>query len=152
MRTVNKKIAAIAAGAIVVASAGAAYAYWTTTGSGGGSAAVAAGNGTLALSSGVLSGDVTPGSSRTFSITGTNAGSTDLRMSGAIRTVVSSTDTACQALIGDFSVADVTSNVNVPAAGSAVLGTATLVYAQDSVNNQSACKSAPLTLTFSTVS
>lgn len=39
MRTIaNKKIAAVAAGAVVLASAGAAYAYWTTSGSGTGSA------------------------------------------------------------------------------------------------------------------
>jgi len=35
----NKKIAAIAATAIVAGSAGTAYAYWTTTGAGSGSAA-----------------------------------------------------------------------------------------------------------------
>ena len=40
----NKKIAAIAAGAVLVGSAGAAYAYWTTTGGGSGSATTAAGN------------------------------------------------------------------------------------------------------------
>jgi hypothetical protein len=43
MRSINKKVAAVAAGAVVVASAGAAYAYWTTSGSGSGTGGTTAG-------------------------------------------------------------------------------------------------------------
>jgi hypothetical protein len=150
MRSLTKKSKAIIAGAAIagLASAGGAYAYWTTTGSGTGSATVAASAGTtLTLSSGPLSGAIVPGSSNTFSIKATNLGPTALNVTN-ISTVVSSSDSACQALIGDFSVADVSTGVVVAVGGVDVgLGTATLVYNNSSAS-QNPCKGAPLTFTF----
>jgi hypothetical protein len=151
MPRLSKKVTAIAAaGVLTVATAGGAYAYWTSTGAGSGSATTASSNGSLTLTSGPLSGAVTPGSSNTFTIFATNPGTSNLQVT-PIRTRVSSTVPGCQLLISDFAVADVPSTVNVPAATSEPLavGTGTLVYS-NTTGDQDACKSAHLDFAFST--
>lgn len=155
MRKSTKITAAIGGAALTVATAGVAFAYWTTTGSGSGSASAAASNGTLTLSSATVSG-ITPGTNYPVAIKAANAGSTDLRV-GNVSTVISSSDTACQALItsGDsgLSFADVdTSATNVAAGATNVtIGTGSLNWANSASVNQDDCKSAPLTLTFTGV-
>lgn len=152
MRKSTKLSAVLGGAALTVATVGVAFAYWTTSGSGSGSATAAASNGTLALSSATVSA-ITPGTNYPVAIKAANAGTTDLRVDG-VSTVISSSNTACQALItsGDsgLTFADVnTSGVNVAAAASDVtIGTGSLNWANSVTVNQNACKSAPLTLTF----
>jgi hypothetical protein len=154
MRKSTKITAIVAGSALSVATAGAAYAYWTTTGSGAGSATAAASNGTLALHADAVSAAITPGSNYSVPIMADNGGTTDLVVN-RVSTVISSPVSACQTLItagtSGLSFANVdTSGVTVlHNSTNTVIGTGSLVWANSSTVDQSACKSAGIVLTFS---
>ena len=139
----NKIVALAAAVALTGLGGGAAFAYWTTTGAGSGTGSTAASNGTVVLSAAVPSG-LTPGGSGTVTYTGSNGGTSSLRV-GTIHAVVTTDKPLCN--VADFTILDVVSDTTVPAATSNVaLGTGTLSFA-DTSDDQSACKGATITLT-----
>ncbi|HEY3003353.1 MAG TPA: hypothetical protein VGJ44_13475 [Kribbellaceae bacterium] len=142
----KKRVAVIAATALLAVGGGAAYAYWTTTGSGSGSAANATSNGTLVLHASFAPG-VAPGETRTVSYTADNAGTSSLWV-GTISHVVSTSVAGC--LPADFTIDPVVSDTQVPAGASAFAlgGTGTLTF-HDTAQNQDACKGATVTLTLS---
>jgi hypothetical protein len=124
----------------------AAYAFWTTTGSGQGSATVAADNGTLVIHATAPSG-LTPGDSQDITFTVDNDNSSSLYVD-TIHLDSVDADNACD--VADFSMDDVVEGATVPAStdGYAMPNKGTLTFADTEVN-QDACKSANLTLTFS---
>jgi hypothetical protein len=151
MRSIaNKKIAAVAAGALVVATAGAAYAYWTTSGSGSGSATTAGSNGTLVLDGVTVSG-LTPGQTQTMNVTATNNSSTTLAASSLTVSSVTSDQPDCLALVEGAKPTFVPNNpssqvVVAPGGGSAAFGTVTVSLPNSSTLNQDVCKSATFTV------
>ncbi|MCW2673149.1 MAG: hypothetical protein JWP14_1738 [Frankiales bacterium] len=153
MRKSTKITAGLGGVALTLATAGVAYAYWTTTGSGAGSATAAAANGTLALHAADVPG-ITPGSSYSVPIMADNAGTTNLVVN-SVSTVISSTLPACQTLItagtSGLSFANVTTSgvTVVHNTTNTVIGTGSLVWTDSTSVDQSACKSAPIVLTFS---
>ena len=147
MRTLNKQVAAVAAGAIVVASAGAAYAYWTTTGSGSGSATAATTAGTLSLDGANVSGLV-PGSAIDVPVTASNASTTtSLQASDLVLgTVSSSNKPGCLTLAEGarpvFAAVDPSAAVLVAPGGSESFGKVTVTLPNSTGVDQEACKGA----------
>ncbi len=143
----RKKIAAAAAIATVGIGGVVAYAYWTTTGAGTGSANAASSNGTIVLHASFPAG-IYPGGSETVSFTADNGGATNLEVQTIHLASVSVDSSHSTCAVSDFSMADVTSNTVVPhnSTGYALTGSGTLVYANDMVNSQDACKGATITL------
>jgi hypothetical protein len=147
MRFSRKKLTAFAAGVMTLGLSAGAYAYWTTTGAGDASTTVASTNGTVTLHASIADG-IYPGGSKSVSFTADNPGATDLRV-GTISLASVSVDAAHSACnTNDFSMADVASNTTVlhGANGQALSGTGSLLFANDAVNSQNACKGATLTL------
>lgn len=141
----KKTAATITAGFLVAGTAAGAYAYWTTTGSGTGSSSVAASNGVITLHGSFPVSALTPGGSQTVSFTADNPGTSSLYV-GTVTTVVTTSDAGC--LPGDFAVAPVAQNFQVPAhaVAAALPKTGTITMA-DTTANQDACKGATITLT-----
>ena len=147
MRFNRKFVTVVASGALTVGLAAGAYAYWTTTGSGDATANVASSNGTITLHASIADG-IFPGGSKPVTFTADNPGSTDLRVGTISLGSVSADAQHASCNTADFSMADVASNTTVlhGASGQAIGGTGSLVYANDAVNSQNACKGATLTL------
>jgi hypothetical protein len=142
----KKTKAAVLAGVLTVGIAGGAYAYWSTTGSGTGAAANGSSNGTVTLHA-AFSDGLTPGSSKSVTFTGDNAGTSNLYV-GTIHLASVTVDaghSTCD--VADFTMPDVTSNTMVAAGAtaSALTGTGTLSFANSTVS-QDACKGATVTL------
>jgi hypothetical protein len=148
MRKLNKKVAAVAAGAVVVATAGVAYAYWTTTGSGEGSADVAAAeNGEITLEATWSADTLVPGGSESVTLFASNSDpETDLyvdEVSGVIGTSAASCDPEW------FRFADVTGLADIIRAGASdveLSKTGTLHF-DNADTDQDGCKGATVTLT-----
>jgi hypothetical protein len=150
MRKLSKVTVAIGATAAVLGTAGVAYAYWTTSGSGSGTGSVSPSNGSIDITGSVPTA-IAPGQTRTITLYGTNSSATDSRV-GVIHTAVTTTDADCT--VSDITVNDLLSSPVVPhntaLANKVTLGTVTLTYANDPVNNQDGCKNAALALAFTT--
>jgi hypothetical protein len=149
----KKGIALIAAVVAVAVAAFGAYAYFTTTGSGSGTANAGANTQTITLHAsgwlGIVPGDA--GQSVSFTADNPNT-TTSLRVRTISFASVTSTDSACQAVItanpGQFHMAAVTSDTTVPASASlyALNGSGTLLWDNSATQDQSACQNAPLEL------
>jgi hypothetical protein len=142
-----KKFTALAVGTLTLGLTAGAYAYWTTTGTGGASVAVGSSNGTVTLHASLADG-IYPGGSMPVTFTADNPGDTDLRV-GTIKldaVVVDAPHSACD--VHDFSMVDVVSNTTVLHAtlGHVLGGAGSLVFANDALNSQNACKGATITL------
>lgn len=152
----NKKIAAVAAGAVLLTGTGVAYAYWTTTASGDGSATNASSNGVLTLVADWDDDALYPGGSQEVSFTASNPGATTLRLGTIVLDSVEASDPDCA--VGDFTMEDVVADQSIETTTSgtppvdtpeAVVATGTLEFANDSDTSQDACKGATITLNVS---
>lgn len=153
-RFMNKKVAAagLAAG-LALGAAGAAFAYFTTTG--GGSGDTTAGTAAAVTLHATIDGAIVPGDGgQSVTFTADNPTNGNELVNTISFVSVTSTDTTCQTFLsantGQFSMANVTSNTDVPGktTGHALTGTGTLVWA-DEAYAQNACAGSPLTLTVS---
>ena len=145
----NKKKYTLALGVIAsLLVAYAAFAYWTGNGSGSGSGTVGT-NGATTLTGTVTNG-VAPGTAVPVSFTAANATNSAIRVTTVhmVSVTADSGHAACNT--GDFSMADITENYNVPANATAspLPVNGSLVYFDTGVS-QDACKGATLTLTLS---
>jgi hypothetical protein len=152
-RFMNKKVAAIGLGAgLALGVAGGAFAYFQTSGSGQGST-TAGTAGSVALQASIA-GAIVPGDGgQSVTFTATNANTTSAQVTTISFASVTSSNSACQAVIdanpSQFSMADVSSGTVVPASTTtplALTGTGTLVWADSTSQDQTACAGAPLTL------
>lgn len=153
-RFMNKKVVAIGlAAGITLGGAGAAFAYFTTTGSGTGS--VLAGEPTGLTLHATIGEDITPGDGGqpvSFTADNSNSGAQEVQTISFVS--VTSTDTTCNDFLtanpGQFSMADVTSNTDVPGGATAfqLNGAGTLIW-NDEAYAQNDCAGATLTLTVS---
>ncbi len=143
---INRKRIAVFGIVAVLALAAAAVAYWTGAGSGSGTANVGT-SGTVTVTA-TVPDDITPGNAVPVGFTAANATNSPIQIT-AVHLVSVAADAghaACET--GDFSMADVTEDHQVPA-GATAEGLPTfgsLVFANTAVN-QDACKGATLTLT-----
>jgi hypothetical protein len=131
-----------------VAVAGLAYGYWTGSGSGTGSGT--AGTSGTATITGTVAPGISPGTAEAVSFTAANPSDSPIQVT-SVHVVSIAADAAHSACVtGDFSMADVTENHQVPAGATAeaLPVNGSLVYANTAVN-QDACKGATLTLTLS---
>lgn len=148
--TRHKWLTAVSTVVVALALAGGAYAYFTGSGGGTGSATVGT-SGAVVLTATVPAG-ITPGTSEPVSFTAANPTSSGIYVStlSLASVTVDAGHTGC--LVGDFSMANVTENHEVPANATAeVLPTnGSLVFA-DTAISQNACKGATLTLTLSSI-
>jgi hypothetical protein len=142
----NKKLVALVTVGVLAVGGTSAYAYWTSTGSGSGTATAAAGNNNLVISSNSPAG-LYPGGSVAVNGTVANPNSYSVNV-GTVSGVVTTNNAGC--LPGDFTFAPLILNETV-AAGASTTFAGTLSMA-DSAANQDACKSAVITLTFSSTS
>ena len=153
-RFMNKKVMAIGlAAGLTLGAAGTAFAYFTTSGSGSG-ATNAGTAGTVSLSASIA-GAIVPGDGGqvvTFSADNTNATSATISTVTGSTPLVTSTNSACQAVItanpAQFSLAQVNEAGQViPADATTQLSvTGTLVWADSATQDQTPCAGAPLTL------
>jgi hypothetical protein len=147
VRIVTKKRAAAAVAAIVLAGGGmAAYAYFTTTGSGTGSGST--GTSSALTIHATASTTLYPGTSSSVSFTVDNP-SPGHQYVNVIHLASVSTDVAhSTCVVADYTMPDVTAAQDVPTGnGTAITATGTLTMANTAVS-QDACKTAPLTLNF----
>lgn len=149
-RFMNKKVATIGlAAGLALGAAGAAFAYFTTTGSGSGD--TTAGTASALTLHATIDGAIVPGDGgQSVTFTADNPGNGNQFVNTISFVSVTSTDTTCQTFLtskpGQFSMADVSSNTDVPSGnGNALTGTGTLVWADESYA-QNDCAGAPLTL------
>jgi hypothetical protein len=148
--TRHKWLTAVSTVVVALALAGGAFAYFTGSGGGSGTATVGT-SGTVVLTATVPAG-ITPGTSEPVSFTAANASSSGVFVSSLslVSVTVDSGHSAC--VTGDFSMANVTENHEVPAnaTAEALPTNGSLVYA-DTAISQNACKGATLTLTLSSI-
>jgi hypothetical protein len=150
-RLINKKVATIGlAAGLALGVAGAAAAYLTTTGSGTGS--TTAGTATALTLHATIAGAIVPGDggqSVTFTADNSAAGNENVNTISLVS--VTSSNSACNTFLtsntGQFTMADVTSDTDVPGHSTAyaLTGTGTLVW-HDEAYAQDACAGEPLTL------
>lgn len=149
MSRLNKKSKVIGAALLLltVSISGVAYAYWTGSGSGSATATAASG-GTVSITGTTASG-LAPGTSKTVTFTATNATEAAIKIGTISDTAIASNSVGCDALIADFSMADVAANQIIPAntTNHPVTATGSLAYAYSATVNQDACKGAVITLT-----
>lgn len=149
MRRFNKKSALIAVAGVVFAfsASGAAYAYWTATSTG--SATGTAGTAVGVVITGTVVGSPYPGGNNVVTFTAANANTSPVKIGTVSDTAIDSNADACDALIADFSFADVVEDYLVPAGATAqaLPVNGSLVYAYSPSVNQDACKNAVITLT-----
>ena len=142
----SKKLAAVAVTAGVALTATAAFAYWTTDGGGSGTAGAAGSSAPMVITGNAAAG-ITPGGSVavTGNIQNPNSSSTHVDVVSA---VITTSDDDC--LATDLHFAPVNVNALIPANGNQTFsGTLTMA---DTTLNQDACKSALITLTYSSTS
>jgi hypothetical protein len=145
----NKVLAAAGALALVAGGGGAAYAYWTTLGSGSGGATNSTGGGTVTLHAN-FTGGLKPGDSRAVTYTADNADLNTSTKVGELTASVTADKAGC--LPEWFDVTADTSNTTVAknSTGTSV-GTGTLTFIDNATVDQSACKSAVVTITVGSV-
>jgi hypothetical protein len=139
-------VVAALGGLAAVAIAVVAVAYWTGAGSGTGTADVGT-NGSVALTGAVTPGSA-PGTSETVRFTAANPSESPIRVTKVHMVSVSADSEHAACETGDFTMADVTQDHQVPAEATAeaLPNDGLLVYANTAVS-QDACKGATLTLT-----
>jgi hypothetical protein len=143
-KIVTKKRFVVLGVVAVLAVAGVAIAFWTASGAGSGTGSVASSNGELTLH-GVISDQLTPGSTSAVTFTADNAGTSSLQV-GTVHAVVSTNKVGCE--VSDFSIADTVENQTIAAGKSGVkLATDGSITMADTAENQNACKGATVTLT-----
>ena len=151
-RFMNKKVAAIGLGAgLALGVAGGASPTSRRAAPSGSTTAGTAGSVALQAS---IAGAIVPGDGgQSVTFTATNANSTSAQVTTISFASVTSSNSACQAVIdtnpSQFSMADVSSGTVVPASTTtplALTGTGTLVWADSTTQDQTACAGAPLTL------
>ncbi len=135
---------------VALAVAGGAYAYVTAGGSGSGTAT--SGTASSITLHATFAAAPFPGQSTDVTFKGDNA-NTAATLVGTIHySSVTSSNSACQAVItanpGQFSMADVPSSTTIPALtpGYALTGTGSLVWADSVTQDQTACTGVPITL------
>jgi hypothetical protein len=153
-RLINKKVAAIGlAAGLALGGAGAAFAFFSTTGGGVGD--TTAGTAAAVTLHATIAGAIVPGDSgQSVTFTADNPTNGDEEVGTISFVSVTSSDDTCQTFLtnnsGQFSMADVVSNSDVPgkATGHVISGTGTLVWASEGYA-QNACAGAPLELSVS---
>jgi len=157
MRKVNKKIAAVAAGAIVVSTAGAAYAYWTTTGGGTGTASTTAGQAEGFTVSGGVPNAMFPGDApQTATATVTNKSTTESAYLNKVTAYITTNKDGCTGadfLLNGSSTATqaAPADLGFTAVDIAKSGTATKNFTlqfNNTGSKQDACKSAVVTINY----
>jgi len=154
MRKLNKKIAAIAAGAIVVSTGGGAYAYWSTSGSGAGSASTSAGAASLVLVQTSTISNMYPGDvAQTISGTVTNTAANSAYVVSVTASIASVTPVVagtCDA--SDYTLASPVMTVGRDvAASTAVIFTGATLKFNNKATNQDGCKGATVNLAYAAV-
>ena len=129
----------------VLALAGSAFAYWTGSGSGTGTGTVGT-PASIALSGTVASG-IAPGNSRLVTFTATNTSDSPVYVTKISLTNITTDGSHSTCLLTDFTMADTSEGVEVPASTTGYTFTAkgTLAFADTGIS-QDGCKGAPLTL------
>ncbi|MBC7375306.1 MAG: hypothetical protein H7323_15060 [Frankiales bacterium] len=166
----NKKVAVLAVAGVTFVGAGTAYAYWTATGTGSATAAVGTAANNLVLTGASDTTALTPNGPTSFvSFTAKNPATSNQRItkihlvSVAAKTPSGTSVSGCGTVndgasantgSADFYMADVVPTLGdgdilkgATAQGLAAKGT---LLMNDTTSDQEACKSAVLTLTFST--
>jgi hypothetical protein len=145
--TKRQRVFALAIVAVLV-TAGGAVAYWTGAGSGSGTGTVGT-NGSVVLTGSVASG-IAPGTSEPVTFTAANAGTSPIQVSNVHLVSMTPDSGHADCLTGDFSMADVPQDQQVPAGATSesLENGGSLVYANTDIS-QDACKGATLTLTLS---
>jgi hypothetical protein len=145
--TKRQRVFALAIVAVLV-TAGGAVAYWTGAGSGSGTGTVGT-NGSVVLTGSVASG-IAPGTSEPVTFTAANAGTSPIQVSNVHLVSMTPDSGHADCLTGDFSMADVPQDQQVPAGATSesLANGGSLVYANTDIS-QDACKGATLTLTLS---
>jgi hypothetical protein len=146
-KIVTKKRFVVLGVVAVLAVAGVAIAFWTASGSGSGTGSVANSNGSLTLH-GVISDELTPGSTSAVTFTADNAGTSSLQV-GTVTSVVSideaHAEAGCKA--SDFTISPTVENQTIAAKGSGVsLAKDGSISMADTAVNQDACKGATVSL------
>jgi hypothetical protein len=149
MRKLMKKRVIFALSVVAtLAIASSAYAYWTSTGTGSGTAVANAGSNNLVISSSSTSGVLTPGGSVSVAGNVHNPNSYSVNVGTVSASSITTSDPSC--LAADFHFAPVTVNQRVlTGADQAFTGSLTM---DDTAANQDACKSATITIHFSSTS
>jgi hypothetical protein len=147
-RFTKKRVSVVLGSIAAVAITAVAIAYWTGSGSGSGSGSAGT-SGSVTLTGTVASG-IAPGTSKTVTFTAANATASPIRVTTVHLESVAADAGHASCATGDFTMADVTENHQVPAGATAeaLPSNGSLVYANTAVN-QDACKNATLTLTLS---
>ncbi len=154
----NKKIAAVAVGAVALTGTGVAYAYWTTSGSGTGSAAAAAANGVFTVTPSWAANALHPGGDEdvTFTVKNNSTESdlhlTSIRLAsgangepaGVVVAKAAGNDGDCVA--SDFTMADVAVGRTVAAGETVTLTQKGDLNFANSALSQDGCKGATITL------
>lgn len=144
----NKKIAAVALGAIAVSGTGVAYAYWTTTGAGTGSATAgtdAPGDAVKLVQVGTLTGVYPGGSAKTVSVQAENPAAFDQAVGNV--TVTVEDVPGCDA--GNWKVTETPDTLGIVTAGATSMPKVVAsVQLLETGANQDGCKLAEPVLTF----
>ena len=158
-KVTNKKIAAVALGAVALTGTGVAYAYWTTTGTGAGSASTAAGvNETVTFSQTAAQQalGLYPGQApQTIAGTVTNplgAGGQAMyvtSVTASLKSVTKATGVSGTCTIDDYTIAGDPMTVNndlVPGESASFSGQT--IQFVNSASNQDGCKGATVNLAY----
>jgi hypothetical protein len=154
-RKFTKKRLLIVASVTALALAGIAYAFFSSTGSGTGSAGVGSAATGLTLH-GSITGSLSPGGSKTVSLTADNTNTADVKLhnvTGTVSVDQTHVDAGCAATNFTFdngSGGAITEDQNIPASTNGVaLTNDGTVKMPTSASNQDACQGASLTLNLS---
>jgi hypothetical protein len=154
-RKFTKKRLLIVASVTALALAGIAYAFFSSTGSGTGSAGVGSAATGLTLH-GSITGSLSPGGSKTVSLTADNTNTADVKLhnvTGTVSVDQTHVDAGCAATDFTFdngSGGAITEDQNIPASTNGVaLTNDGTVSMPTSSSNQDACQGASLTLNLS---
>ena len=152
-RFMNKKVVAIGlATGLLLGVGGAAFAYVVQGGSGTGS--TTAGTSSSVAIQATIAGAILPGDGgQSVTFTATNPNATSVKVGTISFVSVTSTTTACQAVITanatQFSMVAVPSGTTVPGSQATpfpIAGTGTLIWADSATQDQTACVGQPLVL------
>jgi len=151
----KRHIILISSAVAVLALAIGAYAYFTTTGTGSGTATAGSNSGSLTMVAAGLAGILPGDGGKTVTFTASNSSATTSLHVNTISFVSVTSSGTCQTFLtanpGQFSMAPVTSNTNVPksASGFALTGSGLLLWPDSATLDQTPCAGASLTLTVS---
>lgn len=155
MRIPTKKVAAIAAGAVVLSTAGVAYAYWTTSGSGTGSASTTAGTPNVTVSQTAAPSNLAPGvNAGGITVTVKNNADNNAYVTQVVASIASVTKAdgapAGTCAAGDYTLSNATMTNgagDLAKDATATFSGATLGF-NNKTTNQDACKGATVNLSY----